>query len=155
MARAKITMSKKSFSKIRSIPDLVLRSLENLDYWLCDPTMQKPLYRIEHILMYAYYCSQIPVPDRQDQQENRQDPESPAAGSQEKCLRKAIPGEPQEQIGSPAKPEILRCLMPKRKKVRGSYDRTGVWVSAAEKREEMENRRLYPKSSYGRTFRIW
>lgn len=35
----------------------------------------------------------------------------------------------------------------KRKQFRGSYDRYGVWISAAEKREDAENRRLYGGSN--------
>jgi len=38
----------------------------------------------------------------------------------------------------------------KRKKLRGSYDKHGVWESAAEKEEAAENRRAYPKSSYSK-----
>ena len=77
----------------------------------------KPTYRIMHILMYAYYCSQIPAPDWQDQQTNRQDQEKPSALGPPECLRKALPGEPQEQIRQAPEPEILRCLMPCRWKV--------------------------------------
>lgn len=64
--------------------DLALRSGK---IWLSDcgiTVMQKPLYRIERILMYAYCCQEIPAPNGTNEQTDRQNPESPAARSQEK-----------------------------------------------------------------------
>jgi hypothetical protein len=43
--------------------------------------------------------------------------------------------------------------MPQKKRYRGSYDKYGNWTSASEKQEEDENRRTFPKSSYGNNYR--